>query len=319
MVFPVSLGFCSSRMGLLLISLVLSPQVAKAELRFFAFGDLPYSRSETEMLVSLLAEVERGKPQFLVHVGDVKGGSSPCTGRALRHVADIFEAQSVPVLYTPGDNEWTDCHREGAGGYDPLERLEVVRSVYFGDSDVLRLSEIGVTHTDAAYPENYWFIREGVLFVTLHLVGSHNNSVPGDAVAAAELQARSHANRRHLKDAMEAASAVDAVAFVLLFHGNPGLERKQAPRGFHWFHEDLRALLHGFSGPVLAIHGDTHKYKFDHPLRDFRTGRVIERFTRLEVPGSPKVAGVWVRLAPGDEVPVSVELLYPDVLEPLVE
>ena len=29
-----------------------------------------------------------------------------------------------PVIYTPGDNEWTDCHRVNNGGYNPLERLD---------------------------------------------------------------------------------------------------------------------------------------------------------------------------------------------------
>ncbi len=271
------------------------------------------------MLASLLGDVAKDRPQFMVHVGDVKGGNSPCTDRSLGRVAELFKAQSVPVVYTPGDNEWTDCHREGAGGYDPVQRLARLRSLYFADPDVLRLHQLGVSRTDAAYPENYWFIREDVLFVTVHLVGSHNNSVPGVSAAADELQARSQANRRHLMAALEAAQDADAAALVLLFHANPGLEKLVPPRGFDWFHENLRVLLRGYSGPVLAIHGDTHKYKFDHPLRDLRTGRTIRRFTRLEVPGSPRLAGVWVRLEPGAEAPFSVELAYPDARGTLVE
>ena len=34
-----------------------------------------------------------------------------------------FPAVADPVVYTPGDNEWTDCHRASAGGYLPTERL----------------------------------------------------------------------------------------------------------------------------------------------------------------------------------------------------
>ena len=33
-----------------------------------------------------------------------------------------------PLVYTPGDNEWTDCHRANNGAYNPLERLAFVRS-----------------------------------------------------------------------------------------------------------------------------------------------------------------------------------------------
>ena len=39
-------------------------------------------------------------------------------GASLRRVRD-------PFVYTPGDNEWTDCHRAKFGGFVPTERLEV--------------------------------------------------------------------------------------------------------------------------------------------------------------------------------------------------
>lgn len=310
----------SLSIALLLFASLRSPDVYAAEpLRFFAFGDLPYSPSETELLASLLGEVAKRRPEFLVHVGDVKGGNAPCTDRGLGHLAELLRAQPVPVVYTPGDNEWTDCHREPAGGYDPVERLSRLRSLYFADSDVLRLRELEIFRTDTAYPENYWFLRDGVFFVTVHVVGSHNNATPGDAIAREELHARSKANRRHLRAAVEAANKVDALALALLFHANPGIEKPVSPRGFDWFHEDLAALLDGYPGPVLAIHGDTHQYRYDHPLKDLETGQQIRRFTRLEVPGSPEVAGVWVQIEPGSEEPFSVELVTPDEREQLVE
>ena len=45
------------------------------------------------------------------------------------YFAQIFAGFSTltPLVYTPGDNEWTDCHRANNGAYDPLERLGVVR------------------------------------------------------------------------------------------------------------------------------------------------------------------------------------------------
>ena len=36
-----------------------------------------------------------------------------------------------PLVYTPGDNEWTDCHRTSNGGYTPTERLDVIRTTFF--------------------------------------------------------------------------------------------------------------------------------------------------------------------------------------------
>ena len=35
------------------------------------------------------------------------------------------------VVLTPGDNEWTDCHRVAAGEYQPLERLAKLREVFY--------------------------------------------------------------------------------------------------------------------------------------------------------------------------------------------
>ena len=313
-------GPCDRRLALLLLALI-SPILPAAEpaLRFFAFGDLPYSAAESEMLESLLDEVVNQRPAFLVHVGDVKSGNAPCTARGLGHMADLFKAQPVPVVYTPGDNEWTDCHREGAGNYDPLERLGVLRPLYYGDPAVLRLQELGVVRNEAAFPENYWFVRSGVVFATVHVVGRHNNQDSADPAAMVELGARSDANRRNLRAAVEAANAADATVFVLVFHANPGLENKAPRLGFESFHDDLESLLQDFSGPVLAIHGDTHKYRFDHPLQDPSTSGALRRFTRLEVPGSPVVGGVWVSVDTQAAEPFSVELLYPDSYAPIVE
>lgn len=306
--------------ALLLTSLAFPSWLGAAPaLRFFAFGDVPYSAAETQMLEPLLGEVVGQRPTFLAHVGDVKSGNAPCTKRGLGHMAGLFKAQAVPVVYTPGDNEWTDCHRAGAGGYDPLERLGVLRNLYYGDPAVLRLQELGVSREDAAFPENYWFIRGGVVFATVHMVGRHNNLDSEDPAAVVEQGARSDANRRNLRAAVEAANAAAATAFVLLFHANPGFEPSTPPRGFDWFHEDLWTLLRGYPGPVLVIHGDTHRYRFDHPLRDPLTGGDLRRFTRLEVPGSPKVGGVWVSIDPVAVEPFSVELAYPGSLDLLME
>ena len=45
----------------------------------------------------------------------------------------------------------------------------------------------------------------------------------------------------------------------------------------------------------------------------------LQRFTRLEVPGSPVVGGVWVSVTPEANEPFSIDLLYPDAHAPIVE
>ena len=292
---------------------------AAEPLRFFAIGDLPYRESEEEPLRRLLASAVAQRTPFIVHVGDIKGGSAPCTDANLREIAALFAAQPVPVVYTPGDNEWTDCHRAGAGAHDPLARLARVRQVFFEDPRVLRMSELGATRQDPDYPENAYFLRSGVLVVALHVVGSNNGYAPSRPASVAELQAREAANRDFLERALDAAKAREAQALVILIQANPLFERGRGPRGFRRFKEDLVGLMGRFPGPVLLIHGDTHRFRHDRPLIDPATGSPFDRLVRVEVPGSPTVGGVWITVDPRAPDPFGVEPVYAVSLEALGE
>jgi hypothetical protein len=106
------------------LSLMLLGGTAKAEaLRFIALGDLPYRTQDEGAYYSLIQEINRQRPQFSIFVGDTKSGGSPCSDAYLRKIYASFKRFDRPLIYTPGDNEWTDCHRLNAGAYDPVERL----------------------------------------------------------------------------------------------------------------------------------------------------------------------------------------------------
>jgi len=291
---------------------------AEPAVRFLAIGDVPYSESEHALLADLLETALSQDPAFLVHVGDIKGGSALCTEAALARIAGLFRSQPVPVVYTPGDNEWTDCRRPSAGEYDPQERLGLLRRLFYSDPSVLRLGELGAEVPDQAFPENFQFLYEGVLFATVHVVGSRNNLRSGDPESLSEYRARSAANRRSVERIVATASAAGASAVVLIFHADPGFESDSQAQGFDALHEDIRRLLRGYSGPVLLIHGDTHRFTFDHPVRDPETGISRRRLSRLEVPGSPIVGGVWVTVDPTAKKPFSVKLVYPDARKSLL-
>ena len=64
--------------------------------------------------------------------------------------------------------------------------------------------------------------------------------------------------------------------------------------GFKGFRQDLAVLTRSFGGPVLMIHGDTHSFRVDQPLRD-ENGILVDEAHRLEVFGSP-FADAWVRI-----------------------
>jgi hypothetical protein len=219
------------------------------------------------------------------------------------------------VVYTPGDNEWTDCHRERAGALDPRQRLQRVREVLFADPSVLRLDRLNPIlpqGPDAkAYPETYAFIRDDILFVVLHVVGSNNGNDPRNPEAVEEFRGRETLNLRFLRENAERARAEQAVAVVLIFHANPGFETRPPPSGYAGLHEGILDLLATYPGPVLALHGDTHRFKFDRPLVDPKTGEPVARFVRAEVPGSPIVGGLWISIDPERDPPFAVTEVYP--------
>jgi hypothetical protein len=95
-------------------------------------GDIPYKIPDDYAKVDrLIAAINALKPAVTLHVGDVKSGSSPCSDEVLKRAFDQIQTIESPVVYTIGDNEWTDCHRKDAGGFDPRERLLKVREIYF--------------------------------------------------------------------------------------------------------------------------------------------------------------------------------------------
>ena len=55
----------------------------------------------------------------------------PLTEARYRKSLDWFNGLRHPVIYTPGDNEWSDCAYRGAGSFAPGERLQRVRQLFF--------------------------------------------------------------------------------------------------------------------------------------------------------------------------------------------
>ena len=50
---------------------------------------------------------------------------------------------------------------------------------------------------------------------------------------------------------------------------------------------------------MLLVHGDTHRYRVDQPLRDPDGGTPLANFTRVEVFGYPTMN--WVRIRVSEE------------------
>lgn len=98
-------------------------------------GDIPYGAQKIADLPRLIDLMNADpKVDLAVHLGDIKAGSSsPCTDEYFAVVRGMFDRFEGPLVYTPGYNEWTDCHAasKNNGLYTPTERLQAVRALFY--------------------------------------------------------------------------------------------------------------------------------------------------------------------------------------------
>lgn len=278
---------------------------------FVAIGDMPYNiPKDYEKFDRLIDKINKeAGSAFTVHVGDIKSGSTQCSDENFKKVFDQFARFEAPLVYTPGDNEWTDCHRQNNGSFDPLERLAKIRAMFFPEvgkslgRQKLAMESQSVLMADkyAKFIENTRFVKNGVLFVTAHVVGSNNNFEPRDRKAALEFFERDEANIAWLDAAFAKAKTDGLKAIVVIAQADLYDIRQNFPAvpGASGFIGTIKAFERGsksFGGPILYIHGDEHRFVIDR-----MTGtdlKPIANAMRLQVYGANQVHGVVVRVDP---------------------
>ncbi len=190
---------------------------SKNEFTMAVYGDAPYGTTPTDtaqfqvspaFIDSINADP---KVRLVMHVGDIHSGKQYCTQAYDQGVFDLWSRFKKPLVYTPGDNEWTDCNRVGEGGGvynktthqidyvrdangnpvdyakgDPIANLELIRSIFFANPGttlggqkkrvITQAQQFDAAHpSDAKYVENVMWEQSGVLFVTINLPGGSNN------------------------------------------------------------------------------------------------------------------------------------------------
>jgi len=279
---------------------------------FAVFGDTPYNALEAVAVERVLREADQAGVAFVVHVGDLKAASEPCSDRLFRERRALLDASPRPLVYVPGDNEWTDCHRQSAGGYDPRERLDALRRLFFTDDESFGRQKLRVVRQSdgdprfQSYRENVRWIAGNVVFVTLNVPGSNNN-LGRNGLMDAEHAERMIANFAWLAQAVAIARQPAIRSLVVFAHGDPRFDRPADPAdGYTGWRYALRAHGSALDKPVLYVHGDGHRYRVDQPLRDLLTHDRIATFTRVAVFGSPAVGWVRVNVDPDAARPFSV-------------
>jgi hypothetical protein len=275
---------------------LLLARVAWAEpFSFAAIGDVPYG--STQELAEMAVKVNRQPVAFTIHVGDIKSGGSRCSDEAFLAVRSLFDRFDKPLIYTPGDNEWTDCHRRSCGSYDPLERLDQLRRLFFSTNESLGRQQIALQTQasdarHARYVENRRWHRGKLTFATLHLVGSNNNWQP-ELPSVSEFAAREEANLAWLRETFRQARTRGDVAVVLAMQADTFFGKPGPDSGFTRWLAALTDEVARWRKPVLLIQGDTHVYRVDRPLKQ-TDGTPLPQLLRVVVPGEPEADVVLV-------------------------
>ena len=253
---------------------------------FALIGDMPYGPEGELKFPNVIADINADRTlAFVAHDGDIKNGSSVCSDEMFANRLDRFNEIAHPVIYVPGDNEWTDCHRANNGAYDPLERLGFLRSMFFATSQSLGQRTLTLERQSALFPENVRWVVKSVMFAGLHIVGSNNN-LGRTPEADAEYAARNSATLAWLHETFAAARQQEARAVMLVIQANPGFELAPSARtGFNDFLTALEAETITFGGPVVLVHGDSHYFRIDKPMIGTHSRRRVENFTRVETFG----------------------------------
>jgi hypothetical protein len=282
--------------------------------KFIAIGDMPYNiPDDYARYERLIQRINNLNPTFTIFVGDTKSGSTPCSDDYNLIVKNYFNQFKSPLIYSPGDNEWTDCHRLSAGAYDPIERLHNLRRTFFQTQYSLGQKRIPLTRqadTDPRYSkftENSFWINNHFLFVNLHITGSNNNFERDDR-SKEEYYERNQANLSWIKHAFQLAISKNFKGIVFAYQADMFYTARQAIEPESGYRETLQLLSKNaeeFKRPVLLIHGDSHRLIIDQPLRTIDQKQILENVIRLEVMGANQVQAVEIEVKPGAEQPFS--------------
>jgi hypothetical protein len=299
------------------------------------WGDLPYSDVQALVGVpNLIADMNAQKLAFTVHDGDLKAGNgtpgsvtpTTCSDALYVQALGYFNALKSAAIFTPGDNDWTDCDRAANGSFSSRERLDHERQVFFSTDFSLgqrpirqrvQRDKLCLDHNNqfVACVENRRWTMKGVVYATLNIQGSCNN-LCDTAPDQAEWAARNQANILWMQQTFDEATAIGASAIMFISQADPGwdlsdgtraplrdpktlAETDGQPDGYQGFLVALRAEVIAFKRPVAYVHGDSHYLRIDRPFLDAQ-GRRLENFVRVETFGDNQANGTndvqWLKV-----------------------
>jgi hypothetical protein len=296
------------RILVVLLALLLPAAAAAKPLTVAVIGDIPYGQPAIDAFPAHVDQISADPAvKRVLHVGDIKNGSSRCDTSYFELIRSDFDRFTDPFVYTPGDNEWTDCHRANNGGYVPTERLAEVRRIFFDRPGWTLGDRKRVHEQSAAFPENVWWNEKGVAWAMYNVPGSNNDLLPwfgsAETDAQKQLQADEYSSRNAadlawLDAEFDRATEDGAAAVVVALQADmwdPAITGDATQySGFTDFVRELARRSVAFAGPVLLLNGDSHVYETDRPLADpaatnnqiYGVGYAVPNLVRITVDGS---------------------------------
>jgi hypothetical protein len=252
---------------------------------FAAVGDMPYNDKENTLLTApqgaIVAAIRAYDPPVLIHFGDLKSGAEPCTDALFverqKQIAALLPHKTV---YTPGDNDWTDCDRDNMNpNFDELERLTFISKLFYQGEGLKMTRDIAdISHQTQMIENTMWSVKS-LAFGTLHIVGTNNGRyeiLKSDVNLTLDAADRRDAlNIAWIKQLF--ASAANKQGLVITFQADmyrPGgakytelctAQNRTECDGFKLLREAIAQQSALFNKPVLVIHGDTNAYCLHHP------------------------------------------------------
>jgi hypothetical protein len=287
-----------------------SAAAAQQDYTFAVIGDIPYGDAQIANFPHVISQINADPAvQWVDHLGDIKNGSTVCSDEYFAMIKSDFDQFADPLVYTVGDNEWTDCHRPNNGSYNPLERLAKIRQVFFQRPGyTLGQDSVPVqSQADQDIPEDVRWQRADVAFAAVDVVGSNDSLAPWTGNSAptpeqtAEVLARTAAVIQEMHDTFAEARTHHNKAVVLLLQADMFDPTVAAPAfaDYYGFQPIVAAVAReslAFGGPVYLFNGDSHVYNSDKPLAAgsswlsfYGISTPVPNLSRVTVDGSTNV------------------------------
>lgn len=298
---------------------------------FAVIGDVPYGADQVAAFPGWVDRINAERDVALtIHVGDIKNGSSRCDDSYFSFIREQFDRFTSPLIYSPGDNEWTDCHRANNGAYHPLERLDTIRDTFFTvpDRTLGRKPAKVDSQAELGHPENVTLRQQGVSFTAVHVVGSNNDLAPWTglglteptAAQVAEERARMTASIDLVRSTFASARQRQDRAVAIFLQADmfdPGYQPTWDISAFAPLVQALVDEASAFDGEVYLFDGDSHEYHVDRPLAAGSSWLEIhgvdgsaDNLTRITVDGAAANANGFLKVTvnrPGAEQVLSWE------------